>query len=149
MSMRRTGYILSAEDSANDQALMQMVLAESEADCDLVFVDDGVQVLDFLYRRGQFANRQRANPLAILLDIKMPRLTGIEVLRRLKQDPDFRTIPIIMFTSSGERPDVESCYNLGVNAYVVKAMDFDQFSESLKVLRHFWTQINQPPTVAG
>lgn len=110
-------------------------------------VRDGAEALDFLYRRQQFAHRPADNPGLILLDLKMPKIDGLEVLRQVKSDPGLRTIPVVMLTSSREQQDVVRTYDLGVNAYVVKPVVFSDFMEAVKVLGQFWAVINEPPPV--
>ena len=111
----------------------------------MVVARDGVEVLDYLYRRGIFADRPVGNPVVILLDLKMPRLDGLQVLRQLKADAAMSIIPVVALTSSREDLDLSECYKLGVNAYVVKPVRFSEFIEAVKGLGVFWTLINEPP----
>jgi CheY-like chemotaxis protein len=106
---------------------------------------DGVEALDYLYRRGSFAQRPPGNPVVIMLDLKMPRLDGVQVLRQIKADEQLRLIPVVVLTSSRESLDLEACYQLGVNAYVVKPVRFIEFVEAVKQTGVFWALINQPP----
>jgi CheY-like chemotaxis protein len=106
---------------------------------------DGAEALDYMYRRGDFATRAAGDPAVILLDLKMPRVDGIEVLRQLKTDPRFRFIPVVVMTSSREDQDLAKCYALGVNAYVVKPLSFPEFVEAIKMLGAFWAVLNEPP----
>ncbi|HTB62200.1 MAG TPA: response regulator, partial [Opitutales bacterium] len=108
-------------------------------------VHDGEEALDYLYCRGKFKTRPPGNPVAVLLDLKMPKVNGIEVLRAVKGDANLRTIPIVVLTSSREEPDLIECYNLGVNAYVVKPVDFVEFMKAVKMLGMFWVAVNEPP----
>ena len=106
---------------------------------------DGVEALDYLYRRGSFAQRPPGNPVVIMLDLKIPRLDGVQVLRQIKADEQMRLIPVVVLTSSRESLDLEACYQLGVNAYVVKPVRFIEFVEAVKQTGVFWALINQPP----
>jgi CheY-like chemotaxis protein len=108
-------------------------------------VHDGEQALDYLYCRGKFENREGGKPVAVLLDLKMPKVDGLEVLKTIKADKDLRAIPIVMLTSSRETPDLIECYNQGVNAYVVKPVDFGEFAKAVKQLGVFWVAVNEPP----
>jgi CheY-like chemotaxis protein len=141
----RLGYILLADDNDNDVELTQRALAQHKIANDIVIVRDGVEALDFLYRRGQFASRTEINPILILLDIKMPKVDGVEVLEAVKKDPQLQHIPVVMLTSSRQGPDVDSCYRLGANAYVVKPVDFAQFADAVKTIGKFWALLNEAP----
>ena len=143
--MDKLGYILLADDSENDLELMQRALAQYKLANDVVVVRDGAEALDFLYRRGGFSAREEADPIVVLLDIKMPRLGGIEVLKQMKEDQRMRLIPVVMLTSSRQGPDVEECYRLGANAYVVKPVDFAQFADAIKTIGKFWAVLNELP----
>jgi len=124
-------------------------LAEHRLSNEIVVVNDGEQALDYLYARGRYAGRPAGNPVVALLDLKMPKVDGLEVLRAIKADPQLRTIPVVMLTSSREEQDVVQSYRLGTNAYVVKPVDFHSFVEAVKQLGTFWTVHNEPPpTVA-
>src|SRR5262245_26706771 len=127
----KLGYILLADDNENDLELEQRALVQYRIANEIVVVRDGAEALDFLYRRGQFSDRNPADPLVVLLDIKMPKVSGLEVLQQMKADPQLRMVPVVMLTSSREGPDVEKCYQLGANAYVVKPVDFAQFAEAV------------------
>ena len=139
------GRILLVEDSANDMALTTEALQESGLANDLTWARDGQEALDYMYRRGSFSERPAGNPAVILLDLKMPRVDGLQVLAKLKSDEQLRTVPIVMLTSSAEESDVARSYGLGVNAYVVKPVAFAQFVSALRELSSFWAVINQPP----
>ncbi len=141
--------ILLVEDSVNDSDLALAALAESHIANEIVVARDGVEALDFLHARGRFAGRPGGLPAVILLDIKMPRMDGLEVLRRMKADPVLRTIPVVMLTSSREEPDLIQSYALGVNAYVVKPVDFQQFFEAVRQVGAFWGVLNQLPPDGG
>lgn len=143
--MDRLRRILLAEDDANDVELTVHALATHNLANDLIVARDGVEVLDYVYRRGGFVDRSPGDPVVILLDLKMPRMSGLEVLRELKGDPSARCIPIVALTSSRTDLDLEECYRLGVNAYVVKPVGFMEFTEAVKGLGVFWALINEPP----
>jgi CheY-like chemotaxis protein len=137
--------ILLVEDSANDIELTLGALEENHLANEVVVVRDGAEALDFLYKRGVFKLRKNGNPAVVLLDLKLPRVDGLEVLKQLKEDPDLRAVPVVMLTSSREERDLVRSYNLGVNAYVVKPVDFQEFVTALRELGLFWAVINQPP----
>jgi CheY-like chemotaxis protein len=137
--------ILYAEDSAADVELTLAALEEHHLANEVVAVGDGVEALDYLYRRGAFASREAGNPAVVLLDLKMPRVDGLEVLRQVKSDPELRTIPVVIMTSSREERDLVESYRLGVNAYVVKPVDFEQFVAAVKEVGMFWAVVNEPP----
>ena len=137
--------ILYAEDSAADVELTLAALEEHHLANEVVVVGDGVEALDYLYRRGAFAAREAGNPAVVLLDLKMPRVDGLQVLRQVKSDPDLRTIPVVIMTSSREERDLVESYRLGVNAYVVKPVDFEQFVAAVKEVGMFWAVVNEPP----
>ena len=138
--------ILYAEDSSFDVELTRNVLKKNNILNPLAVVSDGVEALEYLHRTGAFADRPRGNPGMILLDLKMPRMDGLELLDILKKDEQFKTIPIIMLTSSREESDLIKGYNLGVNAYVVKPVDFKDFTEVVREIGIFWAIINEVPT---
>jgi len=137
--------ILLAEDSPQDVEMTLAALSEHKLTNDIVVVNDGEQALDYLFMRGQYANRTRGNPVLVLLDLKMPKVDGLEVLRTIKQDAHLKTTPVVMLTSSREEQDVVRSYQLGINAYVVKPVDFHTFIEAVKQLGTFWTLHNEPP----
>ena len=137
--------ILLVEDNARDVELTLEALSEHKLVNEVVVARDGAEGLDFLYRRGPFGNRVDENPVVILLDLKMPKVDGLEVLQILKSDPQLKTIPVVMLTSSREERDLVKSYQLGVNAYVVKPVDFQQFVEAVKQVGVFWGIINEPP----
>ena len=139
--------ILLAEDSANDLELTLAALEENRLANGVVAVRDGAEALDYLYRRGTYANRTGGNPALVLLDLKMPKVDGMEVLRQIKQDEDLRRIPVVMLTSSREEQDLVRSYDLGVNAYVVKPVAFAAFMDAVRQLGGFWAVINEPPPV--
>lgn len=137
--------ILLAEDNANDVELTLAALAEHNLANEVVVVRDGSEALDYLYRRGIYAQRSSENPAVIVLDIKMPKVGGLEVLRVIKQDTALQMIPVVMLTSSREEGDLIKSYQYGVNAYVVKPVDFVQFSGAVKQLGLFWAVVNEAP----
>jgi CheY-like chemotaxis protein len=137
--------ILLVEDNAKDVELTLAALDEYNLANEVVVVRDGEQALDYLFRRGQYASQPNGTPVVVLLDLKMPKVDGLEVLKQLKSDPELKRIPIVMMTSSREEQDVVRSYSLGVNAYVVKPVDFQQFVSSVKQLGFFWALINEPP----
>ncbi len=137
--------ILLAEDNPNDVELTLSALESYHLVNEVVVVNDGAAALDYLYRRGRFADRRPDQPAVVLLDLKMPKVDGIEVLRTLKQDAAMRSIPVVMLTSSREEQDLVRSYDLGVNAYVVKPVDFQAFVEAVQQVGAFWTIHNEPP----
>jgi CheY-like chemotaxis protein len=138
-------HILLAEDSANDVELTLTALRENKVVNEIVVTRDGVQTLDYLYRRNEYAGRPSVPPALVLLDLKMPKMDGIDVLRQIKSDPLLRTIPVVVLTSSREEQDLLRSYDLGVNAYVVKPVSFHEFIDAVKSLGTFWAMINEPP----
>ncbi len=142
MELRR---ILLVEDSDNDAELILTALSHNNLANEVVVVRDGEEALDYLYRRGMFRLRMEGNPVVVLLDLKLPKIDGMEVLSQLKSDPLMRVVPIVVLTSSREEPDLRRCYELGVNAYVVKPVDFHEFVDAIKGVGLFWAVINQPP----
>ena len=141
--------ILLAEDNANDIELTLAALRENRLVNDVAVVRDGAQALDYLYRRNAFEGRAGGTPAVLLLDLKMPKVDGLEVLRQLKGDPDLRAMPIVVLTSSREERDLVRSYHLGVNAYVVKPVAFHDFVDAIKMLGGFWAVINEPPPSGG
>ncbi|MGH8509191.1 MAG: response regulator [Gammaproteobacteria bacterium] len=142
--MQALKTILLVEDNPNDVELTLEALAEYRLANDIVAVNDGEAALDYLYRRGRFAGREPMLPAVVLLDLKMPKVDGLTVLRTVKADPGLKYIPIVMLTSSREERDLVESYQLGVNAYVVKPVDFGQFVEAIKKLGYFWAVLNEP-----
>jgi len=137
--------ILIVDDSPNDVELTISALAEGQVANEVIVAEDGVEALDYLYKRGKFVD-EKGMPVVILLDIKMPRMNGIEVLKHIREDVNFKLIPVIMLTSSREERDLVESYELGANSYVVKPVDIVQFIDALKVLGQYWVVINQLPT---
>ena len=137
--------ILLAEDNPKDVELTLTALDEYHLANEVVVANDGAEALDYLYCRGKFKMRTGNHPAVVLLDIKMPKVDGLEVLRTIKKDDNLKTIPVVILTSSREEKDLVESYKLGVNAYVVKPVDFQQFIEAVKELGAFWAVINEPP----
>lgn len=143
--MKQFKRILLVEDDLKDVELTITALSEHNLANDVLVVRDGVEALDYLHRRGNFANEPEGNPVVILLDLKMPRVDGLQVLRQIKTDTNLQTIPVVVLTSSRESKDLESCYQLGVNAYVVKPVKFMEFVNAVSQIGVFWALINEPP----
>ena len=137
--------ILIVDDSLKDIELTIAALAENNLTNEVVVAEDGEEALDYLYKRGKFATYGNSNPLIILLDIKMPKMDGLEVLKRIRCEPKFKSITVIMVTSSSEEKDLVESYNLGANSYVVKSVDIAQFKDAIKVLGQYWIVVNQTP----
>jgi len=140
--------IVLAEDNANDVELTMTALRENHVVNEIVIVRDGAEALDYLYKRNKFVDRAGHNPALLLLDLKMPKVDGIEVLRQVKSDVALKTIPVVVLTSSREEQDLVRTYDLGVNAYVVKPVDFHEFIEAVKLLGGFWAVVNETPPAA-
>ena len=139
--------ILIAEDNANDAELTMGALQNNRLGNELLLVRDGAQALDYLYCRAAYAGRRDGHPALVLLDLKMPKVDGLEVLRQVKSDPALKHIPIVILTSSREEQDVVRSYDLGVNAYVVKPVAFAEFIDAVKLLGGFWAVVNEPSPV--
>lgn len=140
--------ILLAEDNSNDVELTLTALHSLNLANEIVVVNDGAEVLDFLRCRNSFSARAAIPPAVIILDLKMPRVDGLEALREIRADPIFKILPIVILTSSREENDLVKGYQLGANAYVVKPVDFDQFISAVSQLGVFWALINEPPPAA-
>jgi CheY-like chemotaxis protein len=143
--MNQIKYVLVVDDNDNDLAMTQMALIKQNVVLQTAVAHDGAEALDYLYRRGQFMGRESSQPHVVLLDLKMPLVDGLEVLRQMKSDPELKTIPVVMLTSSSEEKDVIKSYQLGANAYVVKPVDFQKFLKVINEVSVFWTTINEPP----
>jgi CheY-like chemotaxis protein len=143
--MTKPSKILLVEDDPHDVELTLSALTENHLTNEIVVARDGAEALDYLYRRGSYQSREARNPAVILLDLKLPKVDGLEVLKRIKADPDLKTVPVVMLTSSREEQDLVESYNSGSNAYVVKPVGFHDFAEAVRELGLFWTVINQPP----
>jgi CheY-like chemotaxis protein len=139
------GRILIVEDDPNDVELTLTALGDYNLANEVVVARDGQQAIDYLYCQGEYAARPRENPAVMLLDLKLPKIGGLEVLQRVKSEERLKTIPVVVLTSSHEEKDVMRSYSLGVNAYVVKPVDFHEFVNAVKELGAFWAIINQAP----
>jgi CheY-like chemotaxis protein len=141
--------ILLVEDDPNDAELVRRALKRGGTASTVAHVQDGVEALDYLHCRGEFAARRgHASPRVVLLDLKLPKLTGLEVLRELRGHPDLRRQVVVMLTSSREERDLRDAYEAGVNSYVVKAVNFEELMESLSRLAHYWLKVNQQPLLS-
>ena len=143
--MSALGRILLVEDDAKDVELTLTALDEYKLANEVVVARDGEEALDYLYCRGKFETRSSDNPAVLLLDLKLPKVDGLEVLQQIKSDEKLKMIPVVVLTSSHEERDMVTSYKLGVNAYVVKPVDFHEFVNAVKELGVFWALINQPP----
>ena len=143
--MSAIGRILLVEDDPNDVELTMTALEDYHLANEVVVARDGAEALDYLYRRGAFASRHNGSPAVLLLDLKLPKVDGLEVLQQIKSDEKLRLIPVVVLTSSREERDMVASYRLGVNAYVVKPVDFHEFVNAIKELGVFWAIINEPP----
>jgi CheY-like chemotaxis protein len=141
--------ILYAEDNPRDVELTLEALANNNLANNVIVVRDGVETMDYLRREGKYKQRKQGNPAVLLLDIKMPRMDGIEVLRAIRSDKLLKMLPVVMLTSSREERDLIKSYELGVNAYVVKPVDFKAFIEAVKQLGIFWAIINEAPPLGN
>ena len=140
-----TKDILLVEDDTRDVELTLVALKEYNLANRVVVARDGTEALDYLYRRGAYADRATGHPVVVLLDLKMPKVDGLEVLRQVKKDPALKIIPVVVLTSSDQDKSIIESYDLGVNAYVVKPVAFDKFVEVVKQLCLFWVLTNEPP----
>ncbi len=143
--MPEVGKILLVEDDPCDVELTLEALNDNSLASGVVVARDGEEALDYIHRRGSFADRADGQPLVVLLDLKMPKVDGVEVARRLKSDPQTRSIPVVILTSSRESRDLRSCYEIGVNAYVVKPVQFHEFSDAVRQVGRFWVGLNELP----
>ncbi len=137
--------ILLVEDSPRDLELTLVALAKCQLANDIVVTRDGAEALDYLYRRNSFSNRDPGDPAVVLLDLKLPKVDGLEVLEKIKNDKGLKHVPVVMLTSSREERDVLRSYEIGVNAFVVKPVDFNAFFEAIQDLGMFWAVLNEPP----
>ena len=144
---REIRTILLAEDSAADAEMALDALREAKLANPVIHVEDGVEALDYLHARGAYEGRPAGNPAVVLLDIKMPRLDGLEVLKRMREDERFRRVPVVILSSSREESDLAHSWNLGVNAYVVKPVDVPQFFAAVQTLGQFWAVLNEFPEI--
>ena len=138
--------ILIVEDNKSDAEMALRAFKKNHLTNKIFVVGDGEEALDFIYAKGKFESRQdAANPKIILLDLKLPKISGLEVLRKIKSDPEKKMIPVIVLTSSKEETDIIESYQLGVNSYIVKPVDFDKFVDSVRDLGFYWLLLNQAP----
>jgi two-component system response regulator len=139
--------IILVEDNLDDAALVIRALKKNNLYNNLVHLKDGVEALDFIFGEGNAQDKgmQHGVPKVILLDLKMPKINGIEVLQKVKSDPRTKSIPVVVLTSSAEDPDVKRCYELGANSYIVKPVEFENFSKAVYDLGLYWLLLNQPP----
>ena len=138
--------ILLVEDNLNDAELTIRALTKHKIANHIIHLKDGAEAIDFLFGTGNYEGRDTDNkPKVILLDLKMPKVNGIEVLERIKADANTKTIPVVVLTSSKEHPDIEKCYRLGVNSYIVKPVEFQNFSKAVTELGLYWLLLNHPP----
>jgi CheY-like chemotaxis protein len=144
-SINKLGRILMVEDDPKDEELTLTALEEYNLANEVIVTRNGEQALDYLYHRGEYKTRSRGNPAVMLLDLKLPKVDGLEVLKQVKSDEELRMIPVVVLTSSKEEKDMVASYKLGVNAYVVKPVDFHEFVNAIKELGVFWAIINEPP----
>ena len=143
--MNEFGRILLVEDDPKDIDLTLTALEEYKLANEVVVVRDGAEALDYLHTRGNYRSRARENPAVVLLDLKLPKVDGLEVLQQIRSDETLKLIPVVVLTSSHEERDMVASYKLGVNAYVVKPVNFHEFVNAVKELGVFWALINQPP----
>jgi CheY-like chemotaxis protein len=137
--------ILLVEDNPKDLELTLLALARSNLANEVVVVRDGVEAIDYLFCQGEFTDRPRGNPAVVLLDLKLPKIDGLEVLEKIKAEHDLQSVPVVILTSSREEKDLLRGYSLGVNAYVVKPVDFLEFMQAIQELGVFWAVLNEPP----
>jgi CheY-like chemotaxis protein len=143
--MSTLGRILLVEDDPKDVELTLTALEDYNLANEVVVTRDGEEALDYLYRRGAFTERANGNPAVILLDLKLPKVDGLEVLQQIKSDEKLKLVPVVVLTSSREEKDMVASYTLGVNAYVVKPVDFHEFVNAIRELGVFWAIVNAPP----
>ncbi|MGA3042942.1 MAG: response regulator [Bryobacteraceae bacterium] len=143
--MPNIGRILLVEDDPSDTELTMTALEEYHLSNEVVVATDGAEALDYLFGRGKFQGRNSENPAVLLLDLKLPKVDGLEVLQQIRSDEKLKMIPVVVLTSSREERDKLASYQLGVNAYVVKPVDFHEFVNAIKELGVFWAIINEPP----
>jgi CheY-like chemotaxis protein len=141
--------ILLVEDNPKDIELTTAALEKCQLANDIVIARDGAEALDYLYQRGRYEDRGGGDPAVVLLDLKLPKVDGLEVLAKVKSDELMRQVPVVMLTSSREESDLLRSYQLGVNAFVVKPVDFREFFEAIRDLGVFWAILNEPPPRAG
>jgi CheY-like chemotaxis protein len=145
--MTKRTWILLVEDNANDADLAMRALNANQSPEEIVHANNGEEAMDCLRRQGAYQARDKSRPLLVLLDLKMPKVDGFEVLQQVKETAELKTIPVVVFSSSCERSDLVRCYQLGANAYVVKPVLFQEYVDVLRGVKHFWINLNQPPPV--
>ena len=143
--MKKWKRILLVEDSAKDRELTIEALEKLNLLNEIIAVNDGQEAVDYLFYKGKFVDRSQGKPAVVLLDLKMPKLNGIDVLKIIREDPKLKRLPVVILTSSKEEKDLEACYELGVNAYVVKPVGFSEFVEAVKNVGLFWGIVNETP----
>jgi CheY-like chemotaxis protein len=141
--------ILLVEDNPDDEALTLRTLKKHNIPCEVTVAHDGVEALDFLFATGPYVGRSPVDPVLILLDLKLPKVDGLEVLRRLRNDSRTRLLPVVVFTSSNEAHDIAESYGLGANSYIRKPVDYSQFSEAVRLIGSYWLGENLPPQSAS
>lgn len=145
--MSKAKSVLLVDDDRNVAELMLLALEEANLAVEFVVASDGVEALDYLFGRGQYHDVESSPPVVVLLDLNMPKVSGLEVLQQIRRDERLGRVPVVMLTSSSDIKDLEDCYHNGANAYVVKPVEFQQFKSTIQKLARFWTAINQPPPV--
>lgn len=146
IKMKDLKTILLAEDNPRDIELTLEAISDPDLAKHVVVVKDGVEALEYLNYEGRYKTRNKANPAVVLLDIKMPRMDGMEVLQEIRSNPSLKNLPVVMLTSSREKSDLKKCYDLGANAYVVKPVNFKEFMVTIKNVGLFWASINEHPS---
>lgn len=137
--------IVLVEDNPNDLELTLVALERSQLANEVIVLRDGAEALDYLFRRNNYSDRKAGNPAVLLLDLKLPKVDGLEVLKAIRESEELRSVPVVMLTSSREEPDLQRAYALGVNAYVVKPVEFKEFVSAISDLGIFWAVLNEPP----
>ena len=144
--MKKEYEIVIVEDNPEDSELMLRSLKKNQLSNHLIVLEDGELALDFFFRRGKFKERKASSSnLMIFLDLKLPKVDGLEILRQLKSNPDTKKIPVVIVTSSNQDPDIETAYELGANSYVVKPVDYEKFTDTIKQLGLYWLVVNELP----
>jgi len=145
MTINNLNRILIVEDNENDLELTMEALAEHKIANFIDVAKDGAEALDYLYKRGKYESRETADPIVVLLDLKLPKVGGLDVLKEIKENKNLKKIPVVILTSSKEESDILSSYSYGVNAYVVKPVEYNKFTDAVKQLGLFWALLNEPP----
>ncbi len=143
--MTHSGYVLLADDNATDAELTKRALEIGGVSRNIVWVQDGEAALDYLLRKGQYAQRPSGMPRLMLLDLHMPKIDGLDVLARIKSDPQLRAIPIVIMSSSDQESDMTRSYERHANSYIVKPVDFKQFTDQVSILGQYWMRVNRAP----